>query len=70
MKLEELYNIIRSRTNNIQWVIVWSAITHNYLEYGCSVEYALDHYGECEAERIYPFYDRENFTDYLVIEIK
>ena len=69
MKLKELYSILRSRTGDIQFAIVYSLTTNKDLEYGCSVDYAIDHYGEYEVARIKSYYDAANRMDYLVIEI-
>lgn len=70
MKLKELQPIIRSRIGNIQFAIVYDATHNKDLEYGCSVDYALDSYGEYEVTRIQSYYDHANFRDYLVITIE
>jgi hypothetical protein len=69
MKLKELQSIIRSRIGSIQWAIVYDANHNKDLEYGCSVDYALDNYGDYEVTHIHSYYDHANFKDYLVITI-
>lgn len=69
MKLKDLKPILHSKTGAIQWAIVYDYDKHEDLEYGCSVEYAMIHYGECEVKRISSCYNFENGFDYLVITI-
>jgi hypothetical protein len=69
MKLKDLRPILYSATGEIQWAIVYDLEKNEDLEYGCSIEFAVTHYGGCEVKRISSCYNFENETDYLVITI-
>lgn len=48
MKLKELAPILRSSRDGIQSAIVYDGDEYKDIEDGCSVEYALLHYGDKE----------------------
>ena len=52
MKLKELKSVLYSHMGNIQWAIVWDTKTAQDIANGCSVDYAVAHYGECELVQI------------------
>ena len=52
MKLKELESILYSTISNIQSTIVYDLEKNEDLEIGCSVEYAITLYGECEVKHI------------------
>ena len=68
MKLKELKSIIYSRTGDMQSCIIYDIKNNVDLEYGCSVEYAYEHYGDREIVRIQSVF--ENGNAYLVFSIK
>lgn len=63
MKLKELKQILYSRRDYIQSTIVYNSETNEDVENGCSIEYAIKHYGEKEVKHI------EVFENQLVITI-
>jgi hypothetical protein len=63
MKLKELQSVLRSRRGGIQSAIVYDSASNTDLENGCSVEYAVEHYGDSEVQRI------EAFENNLLITI-
>lgn len=67
MKLRELKPVLRSETGNLQSCIVYDWNKSTDIAHGCSVEYAINNYGESEVRRIYSCY--ENGQDYIVIEV-
>ena len=52
MKLNDLSPVLRSYTGNIQFCIVYDLTEDVDLENGCSVEYAITHYGDREVQRL------------------
>ena len=68
MKLKELKPIIYSRTGDMQICIVYDIKNNVDLKYGCSAEYAYEHYGDREIVRIQSVF--ENGKAYLVFSIK
>ena len=69
MKLKDLKPILYSETGAIQWAIVYDYEKNEDLEYGCSIEFAICHYGEYEVKRISSCYNYEKEDHYLVITI-
>jgi hypothetical protein len=69
MKLKELKTILYSKTGDYQWAIVYDWAKNIDLATGCSIEYAIEHYGECEVKRIRSCYEADKGQDYLVIII-
>lgn len=69
MKLKDLNLILHSASGLMQWAIVYDYEKNEDVEYGCSVEYAIANYGECEVKRISSYYNYTNQLDYLVITI-
>lgn len=69
MKLKELKSILYSQTGSFQWAIVYDWAKNIDLEKGCSIEYAIEHYGECEVKKIQSCYESDEGQDYLVITI-
>ena len=67
MKLKDLKSIIFSKTGDIQWCIVYDICNNVDLEYGCSVEYAYEHYGDREVKRISADFDQGH--RYIVFHI-
>lgn len=63
MKLNTLKPILFSSRGNIQFAIVYDSNKHADVENGCSIEYAVKNYGECEVKHI------EAFENQLVITI-
>ena len=55
MKIKQLKNVLYSTTGNIQFAIVYDSKTHKDLENGCSIDYAVKHYGDRELIRIKAF---------------
>lgn len=64
MKLKELKDILRSPSMAIQPTIVRDRNAQAAFEVGCSTEYAIKEYGECEVERI------AAFNNHLVLTLK
>lgn len=52
MKIKELKSIIYSKTGDIQFVIIYDRMTNTDIENGCSMEYAVCHYGNKEVKRV------------------
>ena len=69
MKLKDLKLCLYSPTGEIQRAIVYDYNQNKDLEQGCSVEYAISHYGEYEVKRISSCYEYISGQDYLVITI-
>ena len=69
MKLKDLSSILYSKTGNIQFAIVYDYENHIDLEHGCSVEYAITHYGDYKVRRITSCFDFSEQMDYLVIHV-
>lgn len=69
MKLKDLKPILHSTTGVIQRAIIYDLEKDEDIKYGCSIEYAIVNYGECEVKRIHSYYDYTNGFDYLVITI-
>ena len=67
MKLKDLKPVLRSTTGHIQWCIVYDWNNNRNLENGCSIEYAIEHYGGYIVRKIYSHY--VNSQDYLVVEV-
>lgn len=63
MKLKELSSILYSSRDNIQYCIVYDVKTNTDLENGCSVEYAIENYGEKEVKHL------EAFVNQLLITV-
>ena len=55
MKLKELKAILYSERGNIQPAIVYDSAKYADVESGCSVDYAVDKYGESEVKHIQAF---------------
>lgn len=69
MKLKDLKPILRSVTGNLQWAIVWDQTKKRTLDSGCSIEYAVNEYGEYRIDRITSSYDQKSGMDSLVLYI-
>lgn len=67
MKLKELKDILKSERGLIQQAIIYDSKKDMDLETGCSIEYAIYHYGEQEITRINSCI--ENGISYLIITI-
>lgn len=67
MKLKELKSVLHSTIGQMQWCIVYDWENNRNLENGCSIEYAMEHYGGSIVRRIYSHYT--NSQDYLIVEI-
>lgn len=52
MKIKELKSIIYSKIGDIQFVIIYDLATNTDIENGCSMEYAVCHYGDKEVKRV------------------
>lgn len=52
MKLKELKGIMYSPNGWIQCAIVYDLVANKILENGCSIEYAIENYGEKEIKNI------------------
>lgn len=68
MKLKELKSIIYSRHGDIQSCIIYDKNADIDLEYGCSVEYAYEHYGDREIDRVHTVL--EHGCAYIIFSIK
>lgn len=64
MQLKDLAPVLRSPRGRIQFAIVYDLGIHNDIEGGCSVEYAVKHYGEWRVDRI------TAEDDYLVLHVR
>lgn len=67
MKLKELKPAIYSQTGAIQLCIIYDHNANTDLHYGCSVEYAYEHYGEREIHGVFPTMEYEDL--YIVFSI-
>lgn len=63
MKLKELKSILYSNRGCIQHCIVYDSSKDMDVEDGCTVEYAIEHYGDREVKHI------EALNDDLIITI-
>lgn len=64
MKLNEFKPILRSiGMGAVQWAIVWDSEKCEDIVNGCSIEYAIANFGECEVQRISAYESK------LVIEL-
>lgn len=52
MKLKDLKGIIYSNRDGVEIVIVYSTNTFKDIENGCSIEYAIEQYGDYDVKRI------------------
>ena len=52
MKLKDLAVVLRSSTGAMQEAVVYDLDTNQDLASGCSVDYAVKHYGDMELDRI------------------
>lgn len=52
MKIKDLKTIIYSKTGDFQFVIIYDLATNTDIENGCSIEYAVCHYGDKEVKRV------------------
>jgi hypothetical protein len=52
MKIKDLKTIIYSNTGDIQFVIIYDLATNTDIINGCSIEYAVCHYGDKEVKRV------------------
>lgn len=57
MKIKDLKSIIYSKTGDIQFVIIYDYETHTEIANGCSMEYAVCHYGDKKVKRITAYED-------------
>lgn len=64
MKIKDLKDILYSNRGNIQFAIVWDIYNNVDIENGCSIEYAVETYGERELLRI------EAVGNHLLLTIK
>lgn len=64
MKVGDLKGIAYSSTGNIQFATVYDIDSDADLESGCSVEYAIKHYGDMEVKRI------QAYGNELIINLK
>lgn len=55
MKLKELKPVLRSNRGGVQFCIVYDQALNVDIETGCSVEYAVEKYGERTVYRIEAF---------------
>lgn len=63
MKLKDLSNVLYSTRGNIQFAIVYDQEKNADIASGCSIDYAVEKYGERELKQI------EAFENQLVIII-
>lgn len=63
MKLKELKDVLYSIRGDIASCVVWDQLKREELERGCSAEYAIENYGDCEIRRICAD------NNYLVLEV-
>ena len=57
MKLKDLAPVAYSLTGDIQSCIVYDCHENIDLETGCSIEYAIKHYGDRDLHRIFYLYE-------------
>ena len=55
MKLKDLASVLYSTRGSIQFSIVYDSNANADIEAGCSVEYAVEQYGERELKHIQAF---------------
>ena len=67
MKLKDLKDILWSHRGQMQWCILYDWEKKEDIINNCSVEYAIEHYGEREVKRICSCFEDER--DNLVIEV-
>lgn len=63
MKLCDLKTILYSSRGSVQFAIVYDIATNADIEAGCSIEYAVEHYGDKEVKHI------EAFGNQLIITV-
>lgn len=61
--LNDLSPVLKSRRGDVQFAIVYDSASNTDLENGCSIEYAVNYYGNREVKRI------EAFENNLLITI-
>lgn len=52
MRLSDLKDVLNSQHGDMQFAIVYDVDNREDIENGCSVEYAIKNYGDCELVRI------------------
>ena len=57
MKIKDLNKIIYSKTGDIQFCIIYDFETNKDIANGCSMEYAVCHYGDKEVKRVSAYED-------------
>lgn len=62
MKIKDLKDVLYSSRGNIQFAIVWDIYNNVDIENGCSIDYAVETYGERELLRIEAFENKLLFT--------
>lgn len=67
MKLKDLAHVAYSLTGDIQSCIVYDFNENIDLETGCSIEYAIKHYGDRGLQRISSLY--EGGCSYLLLSL-
>ena len=67
MKLKDLAPVAYSLTGDIQSCIVYDCHENIDLETGCSIEYAIKHYGDRDLHRISSLY--EGGYSYLLLSL-
>ena len=67
MKLKDLSHVAYSLNGDIQSCIVYDFNENIYLETGCSIEYAIKHYGGRDLNRIASLY--EDGCSYLLLSL-
>ena len=67
MKLKDLAPVAYSLTGDIQSCIVYDCHENIDLESGCSIEYAIKHYGDRDLHRISSLY--EDGGSYLLLSL-
>ena len=63
MKLKELASVMYSTRDKIQMAIVYDQTKNEDVELNCSIDYAIETYGEHEVKRI------QAYGNYLIITI-
>ena len=67
MKLKDLAPVAYSLTGDIQSCVVYDFNENIVLETGCSIEYAIKHYGDRDLHRISSLY--EDGCSYLLLSL-
>ena len=67
MKLKDLAPVAYSLTGDIQSCIVYDCHENIDLETGCSIEYAVKHYGDRDLHRVSSLY--EDGCSYLLLSL-